>query len=152
MQNLQNINFDNYGYTIGGTSAGNGSGMENGAAAGGSSPFQDLMSVQRSTPGSVHMAVHEQGLSPPYSNQSPPHSVQSNMALSPQGYIGKCAVNISPDTLCILVIIEHHFLTAKHFSPASHRLSLTRQATSLPAHLAHAHPGDAPRHPPEARR
>lgn len=24
-------------------------------------------------------------LSPPYSNQSPPHSVQSNMSLSPQG-------------------------------------------------------------------
>lgn len=27
-------------------------------------------------------------LSPPYSNQSPPHSVQSNMSLSPQGYNG----------------------------------------------------------------
>lgn len=69
MQSLHNINFDNYGYTMGG------------------SPFQDMMSAQRSTPGSVNMG--EQGLSPPYSNQSPPHSVQSNMALSPQGYIGK---------------------------------------------------------------
>ena len=29
----------------------------------------------------------DQGLSPPYSNQSPPYSVQSNMALSPQGYL-----------------------------------------------------------------
>lgn len=28
-------------------------------------------------------------LSPPYSNQSPPHSVQSNMSMSPQAYIGK---------------------------------------------------------------
>lgn len=27
-------------------------------------------------------------LSPPYSNQSPPHSVQSNMSMSPQGYNG----------------------------------------------------------------
>lgn len=27
-------------------------------------------------------------LSPPYSNQSPPHSVQSNMSMSPQTYIG----------------------------------------------------------------
>lgn len=27
-------------------------------------------------------------LSPPYSNQSPPHSVQSNLSLSPQGYNG----------------------------------------------------------------
>lgn len=71
MQSLQNINFDNYGYTMSG------------------SPFQDMMSTQRSTPGSVHNMAGEQGLSPPYSNQSPPHSVQSNMALSPQGYIGK---------------------------------------------------------------
>lgn len=31
---------------------------------------------------------HEQGLSPPYSNQSP-HSVQSNLALSPHAYLGK---------------------------------------------------------------
>ena len=64
---MQNINFDNYGYTMG-------------------SPFQDLISTQRNTP-NVH--IGEQGLSPPYSNQSPPHSVQSNIALSPQGYIGK---------------------------------------------------------------
>lgn len=63
---MQNINFDNYGYTMG-------------------SPFQDMISTQRSTP-NVH--IGDQGLSPPYSNQSPPHSVQSNIALSPQGYIG----------------------------------------------------------------
>lgn len=68
IQSLHNINFDNYAYTMG-------------------SPFQDLMSAQRSTPG-TH--IGDQGLSPPYSNQSPPHSVQSNIALSPQGYIGKC--------------------------------------------------------------
>lgn len=104
LQNLQNINFDNYGYTMGGGGPDNGNAASGGMdAGGGSSPFQDLMSVgQRSTPGSVHgnggggggmgAGVHEQGLSPPYSNQSPPHSVQSNMALSPQGgYVGKCA-------------------------------------------------------------
>lgn len=54
------------------------------------SPYQDLMSAQRSTPG-TH--IGDQGLSPPYSNQSPPHSVQSNIALSPQGYVGKCQIH-----------------------------------------------------------
>lgn len=54
------MNFDNYGYA-----------------------FQDRISTQPN----VHMG--DQGLSPPYSNQSPPHSVQSNIALSPQEYIGK---------------------------------------------------------------
>lgn len=67
MQSLHNINFDNYGYTMG-------------------SPFQDLMNTQRSVP-NVHN-IGDQVLSPPYSNQSPPHSVQSNVALSPQGYFG----------------------------------------------------------------
>lgn len=55
------------------------------------SPYQDLMSAQRSTPG-TH--IGDQGLSPPYSNQSPPHSVQSNIALSPQGYVGKLSNSI----------------------------------------------------------
>lgn len=71
MQSLQNVNFDNYGYTMG-------------------SPFPDLMGTQRSIPNVNNMG--EQGLSPPYSNHSPPYSVQSNIALSPQGsqgYIGK---------------------------------------------------------------
>lgn len=68
MQSLQNINFDNYGYTSG-------------------SPYQDLCSNQRSAPST--QTYGEQVLSPPYSNQSPPHSVQSNIALSPQGYFGK---------------------------------------------------------------
>lgn len=63
LQSLQNINLDNYGYSM-------------------SSPFGEMMAPQRGQMG-------EQGLSPPYSNQSPPHSVQSNMALSPQAYIGK---------------------------------------------------------------
>lgn len=45
---------------------------------------------QRGGPHSVHNSIGDQGLSPPYSNsQSPPHSVQSNLALSPQAYIGK---------------------------------------------------------------
>lgn len=51
--------------------------------------YQDISMVpQRGGPNSVH-SMGDQGLSPPYSNsQSPPHSVQSNIALSPQGYIG----------------------------------------------------------------
>lgn len=69
MQSLHNVNFDNYGYTMGG------------------SPFEDLINTQRSVPNVSNMG--EQGLSPPYSNQSPPYSVQSNIALSPQGYIGR---------------------------------------------------------------
>lgn len=76
MQSLQNINinFDNYGYTMG-------------------SPYQDLIINQRSIGNVSNMG--EQGLSPPYSNQShqsPPHSVQSNIALSPHGYIGKLSI------------------------------------------------------------
>lgn len=39
----------------------------------------------------------EQGLSPPYSNQSPPYSVQSNMALSPHGYISKKILSRNED-------------------------------------------------------
>lgn len=69
MQSLHNINFDNYGYTMGSTT------------------FPDLMINQRCINNGHNMG--DQGLSPPYSNQSPPHSVQSNIALSPQGYIGK---------------------------------------------------------------
>lgn len=45
------------------------------------------MNTQRSVPNVNNMG--DQGLSPPYSNQSPPYSVQSNIALSPQAYIGK---------------------------------------------------------------
>ena len=67
MQSLQNINSDKYGYSVG-------------------SPYPELLHPQR---GPTNVQMSEQGLSPPYSNQSPPHSVQSNMALSPQGYIGK---------------------------------------------------------------
>lgn len=68
MQSLHNI--DNYGYSMG--------------------QYQDISMVpQRGGPNSVH-SMGDQGLSPPYSNsQSPPHSVQSNIALSPQGYTGK---------------------------------------------------------------
>lgn len=85
MQSLHNINLDNYGYSMGGAATGN-------------TPFQDLIMNQRGAGAATMMhAMHmgESGLSPPYSNQSPPHSVQSNLALSPQGYIGKCG--------CILV-------------------------------------------------
>lgn len=39
--------------------------------------------------GMTMQLVNDQGLSPPYSNHSPPHSVQSSAALSPPGCIGK---------------------------------------------------------------
>ncbi|KAK5637799.1 hypothetical protein RI129_000017, partial [Pyrocoelia pectoralis] len=44
------------------------------------SNFQDQLILQRQ--------LQPNTLSPPYSNQSPPHSVQSNMSLSPQAYNG----------------------------------------------------------------
>lgn len=43
--------------------------------------FQDPLMMQQ-------RQMQANTLSPPYSNQSPPHSVQSNMSLSPQGYNG----------------------------------------------------------------
>lgn len=43
--------------------------------------FQDLMMQQQ-------RQMQANTLSPPYSNQSPPHSVQSNMSMSPQAYNG----------------------------------------------------------------
>lgn len=43
--------------------------------------FQDQLLLQQ-------RQLQPNTLSPPYSNQSPPHSVQSNMSLSPQGYNG----------------------------------------------------------------
>lgn len=72
------IKMENYGYSMG-------------------SPFhQELMNSNQGggnngLNGNNVMGGHEQGLSPPYSNQSPPHSVQSNMALSPHAYMGKCS-------------------------------------------------------------
>lgn len=69
------IKMENYGYSMG-------------------SPFhQELMNGNQTGNNGLNgnnvMGGHEQGLSPPYSNQSPPHSVQSNMALSPHAYLGK---------------------------------------------------------------
>ena len=64
-QNL-NINMDNYGYSVG-------------------NQYPEIVTQNI---GPVSDLVSEQGLSPPYSNQSPPYSVQSNIALSPHGYIG----------------------------------------------------------------
>lgn len=67
MQSLHNI--DNYGYSLG--------------------QYQEMILPQRGGQQNVHN-MGDQGLSPPYSNsQSPPHSVQSNLALSPQAYIGR---------------------------------------------------------------
>lgn len=88
---LDMIKLDNYGYSMG-------------------SPFQqELLNGQalgmgggRGTntmcglgPGLANGGGHEQGLSPPYSNQSPPHSVQSSLALSPHAYLGELQIGIS---------------------------------------------------------
>lgn len=54
------------------------------------SPFPDMINAaQMQLQNNGTLQIGEQGLSPPYSNQSPPHSVQSHLALSPQAYIGK---------------------------------------------------------------
>lgn len=96
------------------------------------SPFQDLMSAQRSTPG-TH--IGDQGLSPPYSNQSPPHSVQSNIALSPQGYIGK-----SPYGVTVFFFHSQNLSFPFHAgspSPAKTRPSLPTSPTHIQA-MRHA--------------
>ena len=78
--NLDMIKLENYGYSMG-------------------SPFHQEMNGMAGQNGMCGpnghngMGGHEQGLSPPYSNQSPPHSVQSNMALSPHAYMGKFGIN-----------------------------------------------------------
>lgn len=87
---LDMIKLDNYGYSMG-------------------SPFQqELLNGQalgmgggRGTNTMCGLGAglpnggHEQGLSPPYSNQSPPHSVQSSLALSPHAYLGKLCSNFA---------------------------------------------------------
>lgn len=65
-QSAQN-NADNYGYSL-------------------NNPFPEHV-IQQGGPRSV--VSSDQGLSPPYSNQSPPYSVQSNMVLSPHGYMSE---------------------------------------------------------------
>lgn len=70
-QSTQN-NADSFGYSMNNT-------------------FPDQM-MQQSGPRSV--VSSDQGLSPPYSNQSPPYSVQSNMVLSPHGYISEYSIKI----------------------------------------------------------
>lgn len=99
------------------------------------SPFQDLMSAQRSTPG-TH--IGDQGLSPPYSNQSPPHSVQSNIALSPQGYIGKSQYND-----CIGIVSDRLFTIRL----LSFRLSIT---SKIATHITNPYAGDATCDPSKA--
>lgn len=47
------------------------------------SNFQDQLMLQQQ-----RQQMQPNTLSPPYSNQSPPHSVQSNMSMSPQAYNG----------------------------------------------------------------
>uniref|UniRef100_A0A182NDN9 Notch n=1 Tax=Anopheles dirus TaxID=7168 RepID=A0A182NDN9_9DIPT len=97
MQSLHNIQLDNYGYSLGGNVTGGGNQFSdllitqqrtlNGGAGVGSLASNGMGAASNNL---MHTTMHtmgENGLSPPYSNQSPPHSVQSNMALSPQGYI-----------------------------------------------------------------
>lgn len=101
MQSLTGLNFDTYGYSFSDT------GMANGASNGLNQQQQQQRNMMpmlgtNSLPlsgglvgnggliGAGNMQlVNDQGLSPPYSNHSPPHSVQSNVALSPPGCIGK---------------------------------------------------------------
>lgn len=78
------------------------------------SPFQDLMHAQRSVPNVNNMG--DQGLSPPYSNQSPPHSVQSNIALSPQAYIGKSGVINFSSLIIICSILESFIMVLSSMS------------------------------------
>lgn len=59
--NLHTFNMENYTFNLGN--------------------FQDPLMMQQ-------RQMQPNTLSPPYSNQSPPHSVQSNLSLSPQGYNG----------------------------------------------------------------
>ena len=117
MQSLHNINLDNYGYGMtGGMNGGN--------------TFQDMMVPQRGMPHSMHMG--EQGLSPPYSNQSPPHSVQSNLALSPQGYIGEWQKMGKKLEKLIKMCLFVHF-----------RISLPSKSEAKSSYISDAHPGHA---------
>lgn len=80
MQTLSNINFDTYSYSFSDLMGnGNGGGLGNG---------QQRNMMPMGAGGSMQL-IGDQGLSPPYSNHSPPHSVHSSSALSPQGCIGE---------------------------------------------------------------
>lgn len=78
------IKLDNYGYSMGSPFQQE---MLNGQALGlsGGRSTNTLCGLVNGAPN----GGHEQGLSPPYSNQSPPHSVQSSLALSPHAYLGE---------------------------------------------------------------
>lgn len=99
---LDMIKLDNYGYSMGspfqqellngqgqGQGLGmNGNGQRNGPGGGGGGGVVGLCQLSGLTQAGNGNS-HEQGLSPPYSNQSPPHSVQSSLALSPHAYLGE---------------------------------------------------------------
>lgn len=95
MQSLSNLNFDTYGYSFSDMMGGNNNGMgsqqqqQQQAMNGGN--MLPMIGNQNCLPmqGMSMQLVNDQGLSPPYSNHSPPHSVQSSAALSPPGCIGK---------------------------------------------------------------
>jgi len=90
------IKLDNYGYSMGspfqqellnGQGLGmNGNGQRNGVGPG---VLPGGLCGMGGLTGAGNGNSHEQGLSPPYSNQSPPHSVQSSLALSPHAYLGE---------------------------------------------------------------
>lgn len=91
MQSLSNLNFDTYGYSFS-DMMGNGGNMQQQQQLNGNMlPMMggNTLPMQGNNGGMNMQLVNDQGLSPPYSNHSPPHSVQSSAALSPPGCIGK---------------------------------------------------------------
>lgn len=95
MQSLSNLNFDTYGYSFSDLmGGGNGNGMGNPQQQqqqlnGNMLPMMGNNSLPMQGAGMNMQLVNDQGLSPPYSNHSPPHSVHSSAVMSPPGCIGK---------------------------------------------------------------
>lgn len=95
MQSLSNLNFDTYGYSFSDMMGNNGGNMQQQQQqqlnGGNMLPMMggNTLPMQGNNGGMTMQLVNDQGLSPPYSNHSPPHSVQSSAALSPPGCIGK---------------------------------------------------------------
>lgn len=105
MPSHQNLNLDSYAYSLG-------------------SPFGEMLTPQRN--GTQNVQMSDQALSPPYSNQSPPHSVQSSLTLSPQGYIGE-----NTFTYNINIILYIYFLL--------NRISFSCKITSKSTNFAYAY-------------
>lgn len=92
MQSLSNLNFDTYAYSFSdlmGGQNGMGNPQQQQQLNGNMLPMMGGNSLPMQGSGMTMQLVNDQGLSPPYSNHSPPHSVQSSAALSPPGCIGE---------------------------------------------------------------